>query len=382
MSIYTDLGVRPIINALSTYTRLGGSVMPPEVTAAMVAASKSHVDILELQRRVGEEIAQLTHNEAAYVSCGAAAGLALATAACVAGNDPSAMQSLPDLTGLKNEVIIHKAHRNGYDHAVRQVGVRVVEIGTTLGTGRWELEAAIGPLTAAVFWFQGAMTGRGDLPLEVVIEVAHKQGVPVVVDAAAQLPPPENLWRFTQMGADVAIFSGGKDLHGPQSSGLILGRRELVERCALYGSPNGGIGRPMKVGKEELAGILAAVKWYLNLDHAARAVRFEQVVAGWCAGLNDLPGVHAVRSFPNGAGQPVPRTLVTLDVARTGISADEIVDQMLAGEPSIAIAPNSHESFYLNPYTLHEGEESIVLQRLREVLMTVEPVHAKGGISR
>jgi D-glucosaminate-6-phosphate ammonia-lyase len=381
MSIYTDLGVRPIINALSTYTRLGGSVMPSEVTAAMVAASKSHVDIVELQRRVGAEIAQLTHNEAAYVSCGAAAGLALATAACVAGNDPSAMQRLPDVTGMKNEVIIHKAHRNGYDHAVRQVGVRVVEIGTTLGTGRWELEAAIGPRTAAVFWFQGAMTGRGDLPLEVVIEVAHKQGVPVVVDAAAQLPPPENLWRFTQMGADVAIFSGGKDLHGPQSSGLILGRRELVERCALYGSPNGGIGRPMKVGKEELAGILAAVKWYLNLDHAARAARFEQVVAGWCAGLNDLPGVHAVRSFPNGAGQPVPRTLVTLDVARTGISAGEIVDQMLAGEPSIAIAPNSHESFYLNPYTLHEGEESIVLQRLREVLMTVQPVHANGVIS-
>jgi D-glucosaminate-6-phosphate ammonia-lyase len=370
MNIYEDLGVRPMINALSTYTRLGGSIMPPEVTAAMIEAARWHVDLVELQQRVGQEIARLTNNEAAYVSAGAAAGLALATAACVAGTNLQAIRQLPDTTGLKNEVIVHKSHRNGYDHAVRQVGVQLVEIGDALGTGAWELEAKLSERTAAVFWFQGAMTGRGDLPLAQVIEIAHAAGVPVVVDAAAQLPPVENLWRFTQMGADLAVFSGGKDLHGPQSSGLVLGRHDLIEACAMHGNPNGAIGRPMKVGKEELVGVLAAVRWYLGLDHAARATRFERMVADWCGALNEIPGVRAVRSFPNGAGQPVPRAWVTLDSSRVDLTSTEVAARLLAGTPSIAVGPATDEGFFLNPYTLAEGEEAIVLEHLRALLVT------------
>ncbi|MEX1020094.1 MAG: aminotransferase class V-fold PLP-dependent enzyme [Litorilinea sp.] len=367
MNIYEEIGVRPMINALSTYTRLGGSIMPPEVTAAMAEAARTHIDLVDLQQRVGAEIARLTHNEAAYVSAGAAAGLVLATAACVAGKDPRAIRQLPDTTGLeglKNEIVVHKSHRNGYDHAVRQVGVKLVEIGDALSTAPWELEAAISENTAAVFWFQGAMTGRGDLPLAKVIEIAHAADVPVLVDAAAQLPPAENLWRFTEMGADIAVFSGGKDLHGPQSAGLVLGRKDLIEACALHGNPHGAIGRPMKVGKEELVGVLAAVRWYLGLDHTARQARFERIVTEWCTALNDIPGVNAERSFPNGAGQPVPRALVTLDVQRLGVTGSEVAAQMQAGEPSIAIGPASRDSFYLNPYTLGEGEEAIVQTHL------------------
>ncbi len=371
MDIYQDLKVRPIINALSTYTRLGGSLMPPEVTAAMAEAAQHFVDLEELQARVGERIAALTHNEAAYISAGAAAGLVLATAACIAGKDSAAIRQLPDMTGLKHEIIVHKSHRNGYDHAVRQVGVTLVEIGLAMHTARWELERAIGPRTAAVFWFQGAMTGHGDLPLAEVIETAHAHGVPVVVDAAAQLPPVENLWRFTGMGADMVVFSGGKDLHGPQSSGLILGRRDLIQACAMNGNPNAAIGRPMKVGKEEMVGLLAAVKWYLGLDHAARAARHEQMVALWCDALNQIPGVHAQRSYPNGAGQAVPRALVTLNVDRLGISGDEIVAKLLAGDPAVAVAPNDRESIYLNPYTLNDGEAEIVLDQLQKVLQGV-----------
>ncbi|NJN83061.1 MAG: aminotransferase class V-fold PLP-dependent enzyme [Caldilineaceae bacterium] len=298
MSIYDELGIRPVINAQATLTRLGGSIMPPAVVAAMQDASKHFVDLDLLQRRIGERLAALTGNEAAYVSCGAAAGLALATAACVAGSDPAAINRLPDVTGLKNEVIIHRSHRNGYDHAVRQVGVKIVEIGFALNTAAWELEEAITPQTAAIFWFQGAMTGRGDLPLETVIEIANRHNVPVVVDAAAQLPPVENLWNFTKMGAALAVFSGGKDLRGPQSSGLMLGRADLIEAVRLNGSPNHSIGRPMKVGKEEMVGLLKAVELYIEMDHEARASQHEETVMGWCMELNKHAGVHAERRFP------------------------------------------------------------------------------------
>jgi L-seryl-tRNA(Ser) seleniumtransferase len=322
----------------------------------------------ELQRRVGERLAELTHNEAAYVSSGAAAGLVLATAACVAGTDPAAIARLPDVTGLKNEVIIHKAHRNGYDHGVRQVGVKIVEIGFPGSTAPWELEAAINERTAAIFWFQGAMTGRGDIPLQQVIEIANARGVPVVVDAAAQLPPVENLWRFTQMGASLAVFSGGKDLRGPQSSGLIVGRKDLIEAVRVNGSPNHSIGRPMKVGKEEMIGLLTAVKLYLARDHEARASQDEEVVTGWCATLNEFAGVHAERSFPNEAGQPLPRALVTIDAAKSGLSRDQVVQQLLEGSPCITVATAGSDGLYLNPMTLADGEEQIVLDRLAEIL--------------
>src|SRR5690606_34006686 len=242
---------------------LGGSIMPPEVTAAMAEASRYFIDLEALQRQVGSEIAKLTNNEAAYVSSGAAAGLVIATAAIITRGDPAAVRQLPDLTGLKNEIICHKAHRNGYDHAVRSVGVKMVEIGSALHTAPWELEAAINENTAAVFWTQGAMSGPGDIPLETFIEIAHAHNLPVLMDAAAQLPPVENLWRYTQMGVDLVVFSGGKDLHGPQPSGLILGRKELIEACRVNGPPHSSIGRPMKVGKEEMIGLLAAVKWYV-----------------------------------------------------------------------------------------------------------------------
>jgi L-seryl-tRNA(Ser) seleniumtransferase len=342
--------------------------MPPEVVEAMAEASRHFVNLDELQKRVGERIALLTKNEAAYVSSGAAAGLSLATAACIAGTDPAAIRQLPDLTGLKDEVIIHRAHRNGYDHAVRQIGVRVVEIGYSTGTARWELERAITPQTAAIFWFQGAMSGRGDIPLAEVIEIGKAHGVPVVVDGAAQLPPASNLWNFTHMGADLAVFSGGKDLRGPQPSGLILGRRDLIEACALNASPNHSIGRPMKVGKEEMVGLLAAVERYLKLDHEARAETCEQIIAWWNEALNRVPGLCARRDFPNEAGQPLAWTLVTIDPNVIGLSRDEIIKQLAEGNPAIAVATGGKDGIHLNPMTLEPGEEKIVLERLLAVV--------------
>ena len=367
---YEALGLHPVINACATLTKLGGSVMPPEVVQAMTDAARCFVDLEELQRRVGARIAELTHNESAYVSSGAAAGMVLATAACTVGTDREAHARVPRLDTVKNEIIVQSLHRNGYDYAVRQVGVTVVDVGGPHGTSREELEAAFTDRTAAVFWFQGAMNAPAELPLEQVIEAAGRRGIPVLVDAAAQLPPVENLWRFTRMGAALAIFSGGKDLAGPQSSGLVLGRADLIEACRFHGNPNQSIGRPMKVGKEELMGALAAVERYVALDHDGRMRGLEEVVARWVERLASVEGVAARRDFPNEAGQPVPWALVTF--ADEAIR-DAIVDRLRSGSPSVAVAKAGSAAIHLNPMTLQPGEADVVLERLLEEIGTSIP---------
>lgn len=364
MTLYDELGVKLVINASATLTRLGGSRMPLEVLEAMREAASCFVDLDDLQTKVGETLAEVTRNEAAYVTTGAAAGIALAVAACVTGQDRDAMNRLPDADG--REVIVFKSHRNGYDHAVRMVGVTLIEVGNDQHTERAELAAAFTDRTAAFVWFQGAMTGRGDFPLSDVIEICQAHHVPVLVDAAAQLPPVENLWNFTRMGATCAIFSGGKDLRGPQASGLVVGKKWLIEAMRPNGNPNASLGRPMKVGKEEMAGLLAAVRRYLNLDHDARRARDERVVADWCHAFNAWPGVHAQRTFPNEAGQPLPRCEVRLtDEAR--YQADQLIQALWAGTPAIA-AGVGERSFYLNPMTLDDDEVGYVQTRLMELL--------------
>lgn len=368
MNIYESLGIRPVINAQATLTRLGGSLMPPEVLEAMIEAARCFVDLDELQLRVGERIAELTHNEAAYVSSGAAAGLVLATSACITGHDPDLTHTFPHLEGLNNEVIIHKSHRNGYDYALQQVGARIVEIGEPEETTRVDFERAITPKTGAFFWFQGAMNRSGDLPLPEVIDVAKAYNIPVVVDAAAQLPPAGNLWYFTRIGADLAIFSGGKDLRGPQSTGLILGRRDLIEACRTLGNPNHGIGRPMKVGKEEMVGLLVAVERYVNLDPSVVKSYCENTVNLWCDSLNKVVGLTAQRSFPNEAGQPLPRCQLVIDSEQVGISRDALVEALANGNPSIMVESVGDLGLYLNPMTLEAGEEIIVLDRLLAII--------------
>ena len=370
MSIYERLGIRTVINGNATLTRLGGSIMPPEVVAAMADASKHFVDIIELQKRVGEEIAKLTHNEAAYVSCGAAAALTLSTAACITGLDPAKREKLPHLdASMKSEVIVHRHGRVGYDFAVRQVGVTFVEIGTENGTTSDELEDAITDKTAVIFYF--ANPGREHLwvPYTKAIEIAKKRGVPLVVDAAAQLPPPENLWRFTEMGADLALFSGGKGLCGPQSSGLIVGNKSLIEAIAFNGPPHPFIGRGMKVGKEELVGLLAAVEWYLGQNHEELQQSYEDQVAYYDAVFADIRGVTVHRSFPSEAGQPMPRTEIRFDEEHLGITRNEILQQLAKGEPAIDIAGAGTNGVLINGQTLMPGEVEIIAQRLKNIIL-------------
>jgi D-glucosaminate-6-phosphate ammonia-lyase len=373
MDIYDDLGVKKVINGFATVTFLGGSLMPPEVMAAMAEASQHFVDIDELQARVGERLAQWTHNEAAYVSCGAGAGIVLSTAACMTGLDLQKRDQLPDTTGMKNEVIIHWAGRVAYDRLIRNTGAKLVLIGTEQGAAASDLEAAIDERTATVFYFWNATLNEGQAPLAEVIAIAHRRGVPVIVDAAAQLPPVENLWRFTQMGADLALFSGGKGLCGPQSSGLIVGRKDLIEAIAFNACPRAAIGRPMKVGKEEIVGLMAAVKRYLELDHARLLQTYEEQVACVIGELADLPHLTARRNFPSEAGQPMPRAEIIFDEQGLGKSRDQILAELRGGEPSIALAPAESSGIFVNPQTLTPGQERIIAARLREVLRAGRP---------
>ncbi len=381
MDIYQRLGLKLIINCAATYTRLGGSIMEPHVAQAMADAAGCFIDLSQLQAAVGNRLAEITQNEAAYVCNGAAAGLALATAACITGDDISAMMRLPaDLSGLKDEIIIHRAQRNYYDFAIRQTGARLIEIGHAMETTPLDLESAFSDRTAAVFYFAGKHLNLKTLPLATVVELARARGVPVVVDAAAQIPPIANLWRFTrELGADIAIFSGGKGLRGPQSSGLVLGSAALIAGCRMNGSPNHSIGRPMKVGKEELAGILAAVEWSLAQDEPAALARYEEIVRAWIAGLGGLPGVRAERGFPSEAGQPHARALIHVD-ASVGRTRDEIVSALWERSPRIAVGlvNGSDSAIALNPQTIEPDEEQLVLDAVREVLLTQRATIAAG----
>lgn len=369
MSIYKRLGIRTVINANATLTRLGGSIMPTEVVEAMAEASKHFVDIIELQRRVGEEIAKLTQNEAAYVSNGAAAALTLSTAACITGLDSVKREKLPHLdNSMKNEVIVHRHGRVGYDFAVRQVGVTLVEIGNENGTTPEEFENAISDKTAAIFYF--ANPGREHLwvSYEKGIEIAKKHNVPLIVDAAAQLPPAENLWRFTQMGADLAMFSGGKGLCGPQSSGLVVGKKTLIDAIAFNGPPNPFIGRGMKVGKEEMVGLLAAIEWYLNQDHEKVMQSYEDQVTYYRDIFRDIRGISVYRSFPSEAGQPMPRTEIRFDSEQLGITRDEILQQLHSGAPAIDIASAGANGILVNGQTLLPGEVEIIANKIKEII--------------
>jgi uncharacterized pyridoxal phosphate-dependent enzyme len=362
---YDRLGVPPVINASATLTALGGSRMPAVALEAMEAAARSFIDLRELEAHVSARIAELTHNEAAYVSSGAAAGIVVSVASCIAGTDPERIAAFPLLEGCDRcEVIIHKSQRNGYDYAARQMGADMVEIG---GTAR-ELTATITKRTACVLWFAGSHFATDALPLREVIAIAHEHEIPVIVDAAAQIPPISNLWRFTRDdGADLAIFSGGKGLRGPQSSGLVLGRGDLIAGCRANGNPNHSIGRPMKVGKEELAGLLAAVEWSLAQDEAALLDSYEQTVQAWIKGLKGIPGIATERRYPSEAGQPHSRAIVRFEPT-CPLSRDQVVEALWDRNPRIAVAKVGDDSIALNPQTLDPSEDRLVLEALQAVL--------------
>jgi len=378
MDVYARLGVAPIINCATTYTRLGGSLPPPAVVDAMARSARCFVDVFALQAAAGRHLAQITGNDAAYISNGAAAGLALAAAACITGDDVAKMARLPtDLSGLKNEIVVHRVQRNWYDFAVRQTGATLVEIGHSMETAPWELDAAITDRTAAVFYFAGEHLNHNTLPLAYVVERAHARGVPVVVDAAAQIPPVSNLTAFTRgQGADLVIFSGGKGLNGPQNSGLVLGRADLIHAMTLNGPPNQRIGRPMKVAKDAIVGLVTAVELALARDEAADVAAWGAQIDAWISAWTPIlpTGVTLTRAEINEAGEPIPRLIMTLGRATPWDRAHLIQElrDTSTGSPAIEVVHHPDGvSIAFNAHLLQNDEPAIVTQRVNAILSAV-----------
>jgi uncharacterized pyridoxal phosphate-dependent enzyme len=365
--IYRRLGVEPIVNGRSTFTILGGSLMAPPVLDAMREAAESFVDLVELQAAVGRRLAELTRNEAAFVCGGAAAGIFLSVAAAIARDTADGVLRVEELDRWPRDVVMHRAHRIPYDLAIGLAGGRLVEIGRNDATDEAELAAALGPATAAILYVPKAYFADAVLPLQTVIRLARPRGVPVIVDAAAQLPPPENLWRFSEAGADAVLFSGGKALCGPAGTGLIVGRSAFLERIAVNAAPLQRLGRPMKIGKEDMVGLLAAVEWYLGQDHAALRRQYDEVVnrlVEWGSSRDD---VVAERLETGEAGQPTPRAWLRL---REGSASarDAVLAALRANPPRVDLLADDDSGFFVAPETLLAGEEEIVIARLAAVL--------------
>ena len=354
---FRELGVRPFINAAGTYTAMTASLMPPQVIDAITYASRHYVMLDELHDRVGARIAALLQCEAAMVTSGAASALTLGTAGVLTGTDSRKVVDLPNLA----EVIVQKAHRFGYEHAVRNCGVRLVEVET-----REEMERAIGPQTAMMLFYNNN-NGEGRIRDEEFVEIGRKHGVPTLNDAAADVPPVENLWKYTKMGFDLVAFSGGKGLRGPQSAGLLLGRRDLIAAARLSAPPNGNtVGRGMKVNKEEMVGMLAALELYLATDHAAELRDFEARADAIRAAAAGVAGVKADVFVPEVANH-VPHVRISWDAAQHRLTAADVVGKLRAGEPSIGTRSEG-DALIVGVWMMRPGEEKIVARRLRDVL--------------
>lgn len=368
MSIYKELNIQPIINAAGTYTLLGGSKMSKQTLKDIVSSSESFIQLKELQNKVYEEIARLTNNEAACVTNGAAAGLYLAIAAAVQkkyGNKRFYYLTKEQIS--KCNIVMFKAHRNPYDLVISQLGLEYKEVSfpnIILPPTKEDLLETIDENTVAFFYAMSGWTSVGDMPLDDVIEIARQKGIPVIVDAAAQLPPVENLWKFSQIGADATVFSGGKDLKGPQSSGLMVGSDEFISIVKSLNFPTYGIGRMLKVGREELVGLYSAIKQYIDLDHDKRYYWCEDEIKKIEVSFYNHPLFSVERSFPNEAGQPIARAYIK--IKDESISFAIIQKFMIEGDTSIYIMSEEPGSFYINPMTLCDGEMEKIIYKLKK----------------
>jgi D-glucosaminate-6-phosphate ammonia-lyase len=382
-SIYDRLGIRPLINARGSHTRLGGSIMPQEVIDAMREAASAYIVLDELQDKASKLIARATGAEAGMITGGAAAGLLLGTAACIAGSDPARVDQLPDTTGLKNEVIVHKGHRNGYDHSVRATGAKMVEIGYGHHAIPYQLEAAFTECTAMVFYVRAPWAGRGVLSLSETCAIAHRHGVPVLVDAAAMLPPISNLTRYIAEGADLVAYSGGKGLPGPQSSGILAGRADLIAAARRNGSPNHSIGRPAKAAKEDIVGLMVAIQLYLERDHEADMAGWRGQAEYMIDRLQGVPGIGTALKL-DGDEHLTPRVEITFDAA-TGVNAAELIAALEEGDPRVFLfEPNGPtakpNSIIIHCHTMQAGEEEIVAEVVRAAILKRLPVHVNGAV--
>jgi L-seryl-tRNA(Ser) seleniumtransferase len=367
MSFYESLGIDRYINAHDTRTVYGASRMSKKTLSIMEEAAAHFVDIYQMQRILGEAIAKMTKNEGAYITNGAAGAIKLVAAICMVGDSRYSYTQLPNTTGLKNEIIVIRCQRNSYDVAIRASGAKLVEIGNADDTFPYELEGSINEKTAAIFYFLASTYAKPALSLNEVIQIAKKANIPVIVDAAAQLPPVENLWEITKMGADLVIFSGGKTLCGPQESGLILGKKEFIKRCLAFGAPNNGICRDCKTSRESMAGLYAALQEYLALDQKKVYEQLEKKVLR--LGKIMEKGGLKTELVPFGpVGQTYPR--IFGQFKRVG-DAENVVEAMK--KHFIYIGHDfSSNSIYISPLNLSDADMEKVESALQKCLQEKE----------
>ena len=365
--MYDSIGIRPVINAKGVFTMLSGSLMLPECRRAMQQASLNFVHIDELMEAVGKRLAEITGTQSAIVTCGCAAGLAHATAACLAGGDPEKIHRLPDLTGLKNEVIIPSYSRNIYDQSIRMVGPKIISV-----DGEAEMRTAINARTAMAM-VVGSPRDQGPLGLKEVASIAHEHDVPVLVDAAAEAITIPNV--HLERGADLVAYSGGKALLGPQSAGLLIGRKDLIKAAWLNSAPHHAFGRPMKVAKEDAMGLLAAVEMWVRRDHEAEWRTWESWLEEIGAAVRRLPGVTTEVLQPRGLSNRSPRLAIRWDGERFGISGDELYKHLYNGDPRIVLAASTGDrrhpkdsSVTVMPWQLQPGEARVVGTEIHRAL--------------
>jgi L-seryl-tRNA(Ser) seleniumtransferase len=363
--IYETLGVKPVINAMGTITRLGGSLMPPEVIAAWVEASRHFVDLYELHDKVGAKIAQLIGVEAAMVTTGASGAMLLGAAAAVTRGDDARIKRLPDTAGMKNEVVLQKSHHSCYDNQLTDVGVKLIDVETAADVAR-----AVNDRTALMF-FMNINEPDGKIKRAEWVELARKHKVPTLIDAAADTPPVERLSEYLKQGFDLAAFSGGKAIRGPNDTGLLLGKKDLIEAAKKNTNPNcGTIGRMMKVSKEDMVALCAAVERFVRLDHQAEVREWERRIGVLEEALKDIPTVKSERITPAIANH-VPHVIFTWDEKKFNLTPDQVTKELEAGDPPILIGRvggTGDKGILISVFVLREGEVQIVAERLRAIL--------------
>ena len=370
-SVYEAIGVKPVINARGFMTVLGGSTPSARVKQAMEEAERYFVEMKDLLEKGGELVAKEIGCEAAYITPGAAAALALGTAACITGSDLDKMARLPDTTGMKNEVVMQACQRYSYQRATTIVGTKLVEVGDENGATAEQLEAAIGPRTACVLYVAHLERRPGALSFDQALEIAHRKGVPVLTDAAGQVYPLDRMRSYTRRGADLVAF-GAKYIGSVHSSGILCGKKELVDAAVPQGfigfetvAERKTFGRPLKLDRQEIVGVVTAVQEWFSMDHEKRVADLERRLGAWQRVLQGAPGLAF--ELVRGEG-PAPRTLrVTIDPAKARRDAAGLVEGLRAGSPMILVASNA-DSITLNPSTVRPEDDGFVAGRLRELL--------------
>ncbi len=368
-TVFQRMGLESLINAGGSNTRHSGSRMRPEVIAAFQEAADVFLQIDEVMLKAGAMIAEMVGVEAATITSGAAGGLVLQSAAAMTGTDPAKIAVLPDTDGMANELLIQRQHRFHYDAAYLMTGAKFVEVGKARACHPEELEAAITDRTAGVIYLVSPFIGRQGIPLPQLAEIAHRHGVPVLCDAASMLPPRKNLTLFLEQGADIVSFSGGKGMRGPQSTGILLGKKELVEAARLNGAPLQAIGRPMKVSKEEIFGLVAAVESFINEDEEAENAAYRRDMEMVVDQIAEVPGIRALVEHDD-VNHPIPHAMVYFERDWRGPDGTEIARRLMARSPRVYISNMGFTGeIYVDPFNLQPGEIEVVAESLREELL-------------